>query len=110
MLVAKFKKIVLPLLLGVMMFATVFSPMVTYAAPVDHDSAAGTYDVVPAYDVTYTMMQTDTLDIQLDTTQLFTGAQIMIDALSSPYLLLAGFGLGVAILGAIMKAVTHIRI
>jgi hypothetical protein len=50
------------------------------------------------------------LDITLDTSALFTGAQTMIDALSSPYLLIAGFGLGVAILAAIMKAVTTLRL
>ena len=103
-------KKLLPIVLGVIMFAVVLAPMVAYAGPVDMDSAVATAAVVPAYDITYTMMQTTTLDIDLDTTQLFNGAQIMLDALSSPYLLIAGFGLGVAILGAIMKAVTHLRI
>lgn len=105
-------KKMMPFIMGALIFATVFAPMVNtaHAAPVDNNSAAGSYDVVPAYDVAYTMMQTDTLDIDLDTSQLFSGAQIMLDALSSPYLLIAGFGLGVAILGAIMKAVTHLRI
>lgn len=53
---------------------------------------------------------TESLTISLDTTQLFSGAQLMIDALSSPYLLLAGLGLGVAILSAIMTAVNRIRL
>lgn len=52
---------------------------------------------------------TETLNINLDTTMLFTGAQLMIDALSSPYLLIAGLGLGVSILGAILVAVNRIR-
>jgi hypothetical protein len=61
-------------------------------------------------DLGYMIAQTDTINIDLDTSQLFTGAQTMIDALSSPYLLIAGFGLGVAILAAIMKAVTSLRL
>lgn len=105
-------KKLMPFVLGALMLAVVFAPLVgtAHAAPVDNGSAVVVADAVPAYDVAYTMMQTDTLDINLDTTQLFNGAQIMIDALSSPYLLIAGFGLGVAILAAIMKAVTHLRI
>lgn len=50
------------------------------------------------------------LTINLDTSQLFAGAQLMIDALSAPYLLLAGFGLGVSILGAIIVAVNRVRL
>jgi hypothetical protein len=50
------------------------------------------------------------LTISLDTAQLFNGAQMMIDALSSPYLLIAGLGLGVAILAAVMRAVTSLRL
>lgn len=105
-------KKLMPFVMGAVMLVNVFAPMVNtaHAAPVDNGSAAVMADVVPAYDVSYTMMQTSTLDIDLDTSQLFNGAQIMLDALSSPYLLIAGFGLGVAILGAIMKAVTHLRI
>lgn len=61
-----------------------------------------------APEVGYTLAQT--LDITLDTTQLFEGAQLIIDALSSPYLLIAGLGLGVAILAAILKAVQTIRL
>lgn len=53
---------------------------------------------------------TSQLTISLDTSQLFAGAQLMIDALSSPYLLIAGLGLGVAILAAIMSAVTRLRL
>lgn len=53
---------------------------------------------------------TETLAIDLDTTQLFSGAQLMINALSAPYLLIAGLGLGVAILGAIMTAVMRVRL
>lgn len=61
----------------------------------------------PAYAIAAT--QASTLTIDLDTTKLFEGAQLMIDALSSPYLLLAGLGLGVAILSAIMAAVRKVR-
>ena len=64
---------------------------------------------VPAA-IAATVMQTDTLSITLDTTQLFTGANLMLAALSSPYLFIAGLGLGVAILAAIMKAVTSLRL
>jgi hypothetical protein len=112
MVVKLIAKKLMPVFMGVFIFATVFAPLVNtaHAAPVDNDSAIAAADVVPAYDLSYSMMQTETLDIDLDTTQLFNGAQIMLDALSSPYLLIAGFGLGVAILGAIMKAVTHLRI
>jgi hypothetical protein len=56
------------------------------------------------------IQSTAQLTISLDTTQLFAGAQLMIDALSSPYLLIAGLGLGVAILAAIMSAVTRLRL
>lgn len=58
----------------------------------------------------YTLAQTGELNIDLDTGQLFEGAQLIIDALSSPYLLIAGLGLGVAILAAILKAVQTIRL
>lgn len=70
--------------------------------------SASPYDVDLLPEVGYTLAQT--LDITLDTTQLFEGAQLIIDALSSPYLLIAGLGLGVAILAAILKAVQTIRL
>ena len=69
--------------------------------------------VVLAAPLGYTLAQTGTegaLNINLDTDQLFSGAQLIIDALSSPYLLIAGLGLGVAILAAILKAVQTIRL
>lgn len=50
------------------------------------------------------------LSVDLDTSQLFAGAQLMIDALGGPYLLIAGFGLGIAILGTIAGAVGRIRL
>jgi hypothetical protein len=78
-------------------------PMVDPDQPLPY---ASTYEP----DLGYMIAQTDTINIDLDTSQLFTGAQTMIDALSSPYLLIAGFGLGVAILAAIMKAVTSLRL
>ena len=46
-----------------------------------------------------------TLTVNIPTEQLFAGAQLMIDALASPYMLIAGIGLGVAILGAILAAI-----
>lgn len=113
MIVKLIAKKLMPFFMGAVMLVNVFSPMVNtaHAAPVDNESAAVMADVVPAYDqISYMAQTTSTLDINLDTSQLFNGAQIMLDALSSPYLLIAGFGLGVAILGAIMKAVTHLRI
>lgn len=53
---------------------------------------------------------TNTLNIELDTTQLFNGANLMTSALSSPFLFIAGLGLGVAILGAIVRAVQSVRL
>lgn len=49
------------------------------------------------------------LSITVDSDQLLSGAQLMIDALGGPYLFIAGLGLGVAILAAILAAVTRIR-
>lgn len=66
------------------------------------------YDIADMPEIGYTLAQT--LEIDLDTSQLFSGAQLIIDALSSPYLLIAGLGLGVAILAAILKAVQTIRL
>lgn len=51
-----------------------------------------------------------TIDLSAGIAQMWSGAQTMIDALSPVYLLIAGFGLGVAILGAIMKAVSRLRL
>jgi hypothetical protein len=50
------------------------------------------------------------LQIDLDTTSMFDGAQLIIDALGGPYLYIAGLALGAAILGAIIAAVSRIRI
>lgn len=75
------------------------------AAPIVADTANSIGGAMGPYDYTTVM----SLTIDLDTTQLFTGAQLIIDALSSPYLLIAGLGLGVAILGAILNAVTKLR-
>jgi hypothetical protein len=50
------------------------------------------------------------LSIDLDTTSMFDGAQLIIDALGGPYLYIAGLALGAAILGAIIAAVSRIRI
>lgn len=86
-----------------MVVAPVAAAVGQAAAPAD------TASVVP-YEIGYTMVQSGSLNIQLDTSQLFSGAQLMIDALSSPYLLIAGLGLGVAILGAIVGAVNKVRI
>lgn len=51
-----------------------------------------------------------TIDLSAGIQQMWSGAQTMIDALSPVYLLIAGFGLGVAILAAIMKAVGRLRL
>lgn len=103
------KRKVLVLVLPTLLIALTLVPMVAFAAPVAPvESAAASYDVVPAYDIAYTMAYS--LNVDIDTQHLFDGAQIMLDALSAPYLLIAGFGLGVAILGAIMRAVTRLRI
>jgi hypothetical protein len=51
-----------------------------------------------------------TIDLSSGIAQMWSGAQTMIDALSPVYLLIAGFGLGVAILAAIMKAVGRLRL
>lgn len=53
---------------------------------------------------------TQTLEITLDTSMLFEGAQLMINALGGPYMFIAGLGLGVAILGAIVVAVQRVRV
>lgn len=50
------------------------------------------------------------IQIDLDTTSLFQGANLMTAALSSPFLFIAGLGLGVAILGAIIRAVQSVRL
>ena len=50
------------------------------------------------------------IDLSAGIQQMWGGAQTMIDALSPVYLLIAGFGLGVAILAAIMKAVGRLRL
>lgn len=80
----------------------------SYQSTVVSALPTGMYDISLAPEIGYTLAQT--LDITLDTTQLFEGAQLIIDALSSPYLLIAGLGLGVAILAAILKAVQTIRL
>ena len=50
------------------------------------------------------------LSINLDTSSMFNGAQLIIDALGGPYLYIAGLALGASILGAIIAAVSRIRI
>lgn len=79
-------------------------------SPVSEDMRLIDQPVTIAVPIGYTLAQTSQLNIDLDTGQLFEGAQLIIDALSSPYLLIAGLGLGVAILAAILKAVQTIRL
>lgn len=50
------------------------------------------------------------LSITLNTDSMFQGAQLIIDALGGPYLYIAGLALGASILGAIIAAVSRIRI
>jgi hypothetical protein len=59
------------------------------------------------YDLYATTSQS--LTINLQTGMLFEGAQLMIDALGGPYMLIAGFALGVAILGAVFSAIRAVR-
>jgi hypothetical protein len=63
-----------------------------------------------SYDYSLMASTAYSLSIDLDTGQLFNGAQLIIDALTGPYLLIAGLSLGVAILGAVMAAVTRLRL
>lgn len=60
------------------------------------------------YEISASTMQSLTINVNTD--QLFSGAQLMIDALSNPYLFIAGLSLGVAILGAILAAVRGLRL
>lgn len=62
------------------------------------------------YDYTISASTWQSLTINVNTAQLFSGAQLMIDALSNPYLFIAGLSLGVAILGAILAAVRGLRL
>lgn len=71
------------------------------------DAAAPGYNAVP-YEIAASTMQSLTINVNTD--QLFSGAQLMIDALSNPYLFIAGLSLGVAILGAILAAVRGLRL
>ena len=50
------------------------------------------------------------LQVTIETETLFQGANLMLEALTGPYLLIAGLALGVAILAAIMRAVTTLRL
>lgn len=51
----------------------------------------------------------ETLEISIDMTQLFTGAEVFTTGLSAPFLFITGLGLGVAILGAIVKGITMVK-
>lgn len=64
--------------------------------------------VYPTYG--YEFSVPEQLSITVNSDQLLAGAQLMIDALGGPYLFIAGLGLGVAILAAILAAVTRIRL
>jgi hypothetical protein len=66
------------------------------------NTASGAFDVIP------TMAYS--LSISLNTSSMFDGAQLIIDALGGPYLYIAGLALGASILGAIIAAVSRIRI
>lgn len=106
--------LLVPVLLAGLMFAAVGTTFAaapeTAAAPmaVGDVMAYSTYAVPTVYGAA--LMPSQQLSVTIDTSTLFTGAQTMLDALTSPYLLIAGFGLGVAILAAVMKAVTSLRL
>lgn len=91
-------------LTGIALFMANAAP--TYAAPAPGMAPA----VGGAYVAGINWSIVQSLTIDLDTTQLFAGAQLIINALSGPYLLLAGLGLGVAILATIVKVVRTIRL
>jgi hypothetical protein len=84
-------------------FAAAAGPVANIVAPAAERAVAH----FPDYAIMASSYQSLTID--LNTAMLFEGAQLIIDALSSPYLLIAGLGLGVAILSAIIKAVTRVR-
>lgn len=89
------------------------SAMPALVATAEHSSAAAPVaDIVPFGPGSPGILAStaQSLTISLDTTQLFAGAQLMIDALSAPYMLIAGLGLGVSILSAIMTAVSRVRL
>lgn len=104
-------KYFLPFLMAAVMLTAVIMPVAAAGPASDVVAPIASETVVmhyPDYAIGYSTMQS--LTVNLDTAQLFTGAQLIIDALSSPYLLIAGLGLGVSILGAILAAVTRLRI
>lgn len=111
----KILALVLPFIFAGLLFAAVIP---TYADGPDLVKDNAAYGDVIAYDDSYDVpylygapiQVAQTLSVNIDTSTLFTGAQTMLDALTSPYLLIAGFGLGVAILAAVMKAVTSLRL
>ena len=78
------------------------------AAPIGTVLAAAPGAHVTPYEIAASSYQS--LTINVNTGQLFSGAQLMIDALSNPYLFIAGLSLGVAILGAILAAVRGLRL
>lgn len=105
----KAKYVLMPVMVAVFMFAAVVAPAAAAGPVADVVPAGENVELhYPSYAVAASSYQS--LTVNLDTTQLFSGAQLIIDALSSPYLLIAGLGLGVAILAAIMKAVTGLRL
>jgi hypothetical protein len=110
LLIARGKYILMPMMVAALMFVAVVAPAAASGPAADIVAPEGATAVLhyPDYAIGYSTMQS--LTVNLDTAQLFTGAQLIIDALSSPYLLIAGLGLGVSILGAILAAVTKLRI
>ncbi|MCA9979325.1 MAG: hypothetical protein KDD89_00765 [Anaerolineales bacterium] len=82
--------------------AAAAEPAVANAAPAVAQAAAYGYGMTPT--------SYYTLSVTIDTTMLFDGAQLIIDALGGPYMYIAGLALGAAILGAIIAAVARIRI
>lgn len=112
----------LSILMLVLVAAFVLAPVTsTYAAPADFGSAtavnyvpgeAGEAAYYPTGMYAPALMATlaQTLSLNIDTTSLFDGAQVILDALTTPYMFIAGLGLGAAILTAIMAAVIRLRL
>lgn len=49
------------------------------------------------------------MEIDIDVSQMFGATEIVFNALSGPYLFIAGLGLGVAILGAVVRAIQMVK-
>lgn len=100
-------------ILSLLLLGSIFVPAGGVAAAEPerfYPPSAGGEFFAPVYPIqNYEFSVPEQLSITVDSDQLLGGAQLMIDALGGPYLFIAGLGLGVAILGAILAAVTRVR-